>query len=182
LTWIRTTLLVCFLIFTSCDIGEVPTASLGNPLDVEEAAQKGIDTPALVFFPDSVSTSTGSSVSLEVYALNVDNLGMAYLKINYDNSRLSLSSINPGEFLMSSQNPIFLYEDKSETGVIDIYTSFLGTDSASVSGTGNLAYLVFSTTTPGQSTLSYSTESELSDPDDNPIEVKGFGEGVIDAQ
>ena len=181
MTWIRTTLLVCFLILTSCDIGEVPTASLGNPLDVEEAAQKGIDTPALVFFPDSVSASTGSSVSLEVYALNVDNLGMAYLKINYDNSRLSLSSINPGEFLKSSQNPIFLYEDNSEIGVIDIYTSFLGTDSASVSGTGNLAYLVFSTTTPGQSTLSYSSESELSDPDDNPIEIKGFGEGVIDA-
>ena len=182
MTWIRTTLLVCFFIFTSCDIGEVPTASLGNPLDVEEAAQKGIDTPALVFFPDTVSVTTGSSVSLAVYALNVDNLGMAYLKINYDNSRLSLSSINPGEFLNSTQNPIFLYEDKSELGVIDIYTSFLGTDSASVSGTGNLAYLVFSTTTPGQSTLSYSTESELSDPDDNPIEIKGFGEGVIDAQ
>ena len=179
--WIRTTLLVSVLVFTSCDIGEVPTASLGNPLDVEEAAQKGIDTPALVFFPDSISASTGSSVSLEVYALNVDNLGMAYLKINYDNSRLSLSSINPGEFLNSTQNPIFLYEDKSETGVIDIYTSFLGTD-ISVSGTGNLAYLVFSTTTPGQSTLSYSSESELADPDDNPIQIKGFGEGIIDAQ
>jgi hypothetical protein len=40
---------------------------------------------------------------------------------------------------------------------------------------------VFSTTTPGQSTLSYSSESEFSDPDDNPIEIKGFGEGVIDA-
>ena len=178
--WIRTTLLVSILVLTSCDIGEVPTASLNNPLDTEEAAQKGIDTPALVFFPDSISAPTGSSVSMEVYALNVENLGMAHIVINYDNSRLSLTSINVGEFLKGNQSPIFIYENNSETGTIDIYTSFLGSD-VSVSGTGNLAYLVFSITTPGQSTINYSSESELGDPNDNPIQIKGFGEGVIDA-
>jgi hypothetical protein len=38
------------------------------------------------------------------------------------------------------------------------------------------------TTTTGQSTVTYSTECELVDPDDNPIEIKSFGQGVVDAQ
>ena len=42
--------------------------------------------------------------------------------------------------------------------------------------------VVFDTKLPGQSLLQYMSESELADPDSNPIEIKGFGEGVIDAQ
>jgi hypothetical protein len=34
----------------------------------------------------------------------------------------------------------------------------------------------------GKTTLIYSTDSILLDPDSNPIEIKSFGEGVIDAQ
>ena len=60
--------------------------------------------------------------------------------------------------------------------------SFLGIDSVSVTGTGNLAYLIFSTTAPGQSSLQYTSECELVDPDDNTLEIKGFGEGIVDAK
>ena len=105
---------------------------------------------------------------------------MAYIKINYDDSRLSLSAINPGDFLQGSQN-LFIY-DNNVAGVIDIYTSFLGPDSSHVSGTGNMAYLVFQAKTPGVSKVTYSTDSEFADSDDNPIQIRGFGEGVIDAQ
>jgi hypothetical protein len=42
--------------------------------------------------------------------------------------------------------------------------------------------VVFNTKLPGQSVLQYLPESELADHDSNPIEIKGFGEGVIDAQ
>ena len=130
-----------FLLLISCDIGEVPKKSLNNPLDAEAAAEKGINTPALVFFPDSASTSIGSTVSFEVFALGVDKLGMAYVKIDYDDTKLSVTSVNPGEFLQSSQN-LFLY-DNDTPGIINIYSSYLGTDSVEVSGTGNLVYLVF---------------------------------------
>ena len=106
----------------------MPTKSLDNPLDTEAASEKGINTPALVFFPDSASASIGSTVSMEVYVMGVEKLGMAYIKVNYDDSRLSLSTINPGDFLQGSQN-LFLYDD-SVAGVIDIYTSFLGPDSS----------------------------------------------------
>ena len=60
--------------------------------------------------------------------------------------------------------------------------SFLGIDSVSVTGTGNLAYLIFSTTAPGQSSLQYTSECELVDPDDDPIEINGFGVGEINAK
>ena len=178
--WIKSTLIFSLLLFISCDQGEVPTKSLDNPLDTEAASEKGINTPALVFFPDSASASIGSTVSMEVYVMGVEKLGMAYIKINYDDSRLSLSAINPGDFLQGSQN-LFLY-DNSVAGVIDIYTSFLGPDSSHVSGTGNMAYLVFQAKTPGASKVTYSTDSEFADSDDNPIEIKGFGEGVVNAQ
>ena len=178
--WIKPILIFSLLLFISCDQGEVPTKSLDNPLDTEAASEKGINTPALVFFPDSASATIGSTVSMEVYVMGVEKLGMAYIKINYDDSRLSLSTINPGDFLQGSQN-LFLY-DNSVAGVIDIYTSFLGTDSVEVSGTGNMAYLVFQAKTPGVSKLTYSTDSEFADSDDDPIQIRGFGEGVIDAQ
>ena len=157
----------------------MPTKSLDNPLDTEAASEKGINTPALVFFPDSASASIGSTVSMEVYVMGVEKLGMAYIKVNYDDSRLSLSTINPGDFLQGSQN-LFLYDD-SVAGVIDIYTSFLGPDSSHVSGTGNMAYLVFQAKTPGVSKVTYSSDSEFADSEDNPIQIRGFGEGVIDA-
>ena len=178
--WIKSTLILSLFLFISCDQGEVPTKSLENPLDTEAASEKGINTPALVFFPDSASASIGSTVSMEVYALGVEKLGMAYIKINYDDSRLTLNTINPGEFLKSNNN-LFLY-DNSVAGVIDIYTSFLSTDSVEVSGTGNIAYLVFQAKTPGMSKLTYSTDSEFADSEDKPIQIRGFGEGVIDAQ
>ena len=178
--WIKSTLILSLFLFISCDQGEVPTKSLDNPLDTEAASEKGINTPALVFFPDSASATIGSTVSMEVYVMGVEKLGMAYIKINYDDSRLSLSTINPGDFLQGSQN-LFLYDD-SVAGVIDIYTSFLGPDSSHVSGTGNMAYLVFQAKTPGVSKVTYSSDSEFADSDDNPIQIRGFGEGVIDAQ
>ena len=90
----------------------MPTKSLNNPLDTEAASEKGINTPALVFFPDSASASIGSTVSMEVYALGVEKLGMAYIKINYDDSRLTLNTINPGEFLKSNNN-LFLYDNSN---------------------------------------------------------------------
>ena len=158
----------------------MPTKSLDNPLDIEGASEKGINTPALVFFPDSASASIGSTVSMEVYVMGVEKLGMAYIKINYDDSRLSLSTINPGDFLQGSQN-LFIY-DNNVAGVIVIYTLFLGPDSSHVSGTGNIAYLVFQAKTPGVSKVTYSSDSEFADSDDNPIQIRGFGEGVIDAQ
>ena len=82
---------------------------------------------------------------------------------------------------MQSDQNLFLYDTEVD-GVIEIYTSYLGTDSLEVSGTGNLAYLVFQAKTPGVSAVTYSTDSEFADSNDEAIEIKGFGKGVVDAK
>lgn len=169
------------LLSLACEV-EVPTETYDNPLDIEETEKEGIETPALVFFPDSVSVNVGDPVTIQLFALEVENLGGLHVQVTYDKNKLSLSSISVGYFFQGEAYPIFLYEDDNGSGTIDIFTSFLGTDSVSVSGTGNLAFIVFSTTAPGQSSLQYTSECELVDPDDNPIEINGFGEGVIDAR
>ena len=174
-------LLCAFLL--SCEM-EVPTEVYDNPLDEEVAAEKGIDTPALVFFPDKFDGVTaGSSVSVQLYALEVPGVTGAYLQVAYDKSKVSISSVNAGDFFSASDDPVFIYEDNSDDGFLNIYSSFLGSDSsATVSGTGNMATLVLSTITAGQSTINYTSESELVDAQDNPVVLNGLGEGVIDVQ
>jgi len=161
---------------------EVPTEAYDNPLDEEVAAEKGIDTPALVFFPDKFDGVTaGSSVSVQLYALEVPGVTGAYIQVAYDKSKVSISSVNAGDFFGSA--PIFIYEDDPENGLLNIYSSFLGSDSSSsVSGTGNLATLVLGTITAGQSTLNYTVETQIVDAQDNPVVLNGLGEGVIDVQ
>ena len=161
---------------------EVPTEVYDNPLDEEVAAEKGIDTPALVFFPDKFDGVTaGSSVSVQVYALEVPDVAGVYIQMAYDKSIISVSSVNAGDFFGS--DPVFIYEDDSDNGLLNIYSSFLGSDSSStVSGTGNLATLVLGTITAGLSTLNYTVESQIVDAQDNPVVLNGLGEGVIDVQ
>ena len=161
---------------------EVPTEAYDNPLDEEVAQEKGIDTPALVFFPDKFEGLTaGNSVSVQLFALEVPDVAGAYIQLAYDKSKISIGNVNAGDFFGSA--PIFIYEDDSENGLLNIYTSFLGSDSSStVSGTGNLATLILGTITAGQSTITYNSESELVDAQDNPVVLNGLGEGVIDVQ
>ena len=175
--WIKYLLSATVLFSFACDIGEVPDLGLTNPLDAYR-----VGDPALVFFPDSVSVSLGLSVPTKVYAMEVENLGVAHVQFSYNSDLLTVTSITAGDFFQGSQDPIFLVEDDAEAGTIDIYTSFLGTEATSVSGTGSLAIITFSTKAAGKTTLIYSTDSILLDPDSNPIDIKGFGEGVIDAQ
>ena len=51
-----------------------------------------------------------------------------------------------------------------------------------LSGTGSLAQIVFTSITAGTSNLTYGLDCELVTPGDDAIEIKGFGEGVVNAQ
>ena len=174
--YIPITLLLFFIL--SCS---TPTEFNGNPFDPEEAAEQGFSTPALVFFPAAVNAVLGGSFTLDVYAMEVVNNAGSYIHISYDKTKLSLLSLIQGDFYTAPEM-LFYYEDDAEAGLIDIYSGFLGVDSASVSGTGQLASLVFTTLVGGQSTVSFTTESKFADPQNNPIEILGFGECVVDAQ
>ena len=168
-----------FIFILSC---ETPTNINDNPLDPEEATEKGFSTPALVFFPAEVSAVLGGSFTLGVYAMEVDNNTGSFIQIGYDKTKLSLLSLNQGDFYGGAPEMWFYYDNDTEAGQIDFYSGFLGVDSSSVSGTGQLASLVFTTLVGGQSTVTFTNESRFADPLNNPINILGFGECVVDAQ
>ena len=174
--WIKPVIAIFSLGLLSCELGEV---ELNNPLDTQANAEKGINPPALVFSPSSVSTSIGGNAILRVYAMEVTGVAGIHAKIQYDNTKLVVSGVSPGTFFSSAQAPIFIYEDNA--GVLDIFTFYMGSDKTK-DGTGDVALITFRPTLAGQSQVQFSAESELLDPQDVPIEIKGLGTGVVNAQ
>ena len=87
----------------------------------------------------------------------------------YDPASLELSSVNAGTFFTGGNAPIFLIENDVDNGILHINTFYLASENLSVSGTDDPAMVVFDTKLPGQTVLEYMPESELADPDDNPI-------------
>jgi len=160
---------------------DIPTEEgiFDNPLDEEEVTY---ETPALTFYPSSVETAIGSSFPVQVFALAVENVAGTFVRVEYEKNKLRVLSVGVGDFLSDSQDPIFFYSDDDVNGWVDINTSFLGSDSSSVSGTGSFAEIVFTTLTAGTSILNYGQSCELVDPDDVQIQIKGFGTGTVDVQ
>ena len=159
---------------------ESPKEVYDNPLDIEATTEEGIETPALMFFPDEININTNEIFTVSVYALGVQNVAGAYININYDQDKLLLIAINPGTFFSDLQDPLY-FSDTQNSGKIELYTVFFGADSSSVSGTGSFFSIMFAASESGISSLTYSTNCELVDPDDIQIEIKGFGEGVVNA-
>ena len=174
--WIKPVIAIFSLGLLSCELGEV---DLNNPLDTQANAEKGINPPALVFSPSSVSTSIGGNAILRVYAMEVTGVAGIHAKIQYDNTKLNVSTVSPGTFFNSTQAPIFIYEDN--VGVLDIFTFYMGSDKTK-DGTGDVALITFRPILAGQSQVQFTAESELLDPQDVPIEIKGLGTGVVNAQ
>ncbi len=174
--WIKPVIAIFSLGLLSCELGEV---DLNNPLDTQANAEKGINPPALVFSPSSVNTSVGGNAIFRVYAQEVTGVAGIHAKIQYDNTKLNVSTVSPGTFFNSTQAPIFIYEDN--VGVLDIFTFYMGSDKTK-DGTGDVALITFRPTLAGQSQVQFTAESELLDPQDVPIEIKGLGTGVVNAQ
>jgi len=181
---------LCLLFFIiSCSI---PTDINDNPLDPEEAILLAFETPALVCFP-AVQTIPTGPVTIKLFAMGVTDLSGAYLKVQYNKSKLLYNQTIKGEFFADAQEPIFFYEHNSTEGTITVTTSFLGSDSVAVDGTGSLVEFQFTATSVGTSTLSIvrdstgftasdSSVSELVGPNDQPIDILGYTDGIIIAQ
>jgi hypothetical protein len=177
---LRAFLILSLLLLFSCG-KEIPEEDVfENPLDEEEMTY---ETPALTFYPLDISIDLGSSQSVDVFVLGIENLAGSYVKLSYDKSKLSVLSLSVGDFFSDAvQVPVFFYDDDAVNGIIEINTSFLGSDSIYVSGTGRLASIVFQSTTDGESSLLFDPDCEFVDPNDTAIEIKGFGEGIVNAQ
>ena len=176
--WTKILLTTFILVFLGCELTD---GVFENPLDREVASSKGISPPALVFYPDVVTTTAGGSAATSVYALDISGVGMAEIVINYNQNKVSVGSVAKGELFQGGNQPFFHYEDDG-SGVLTVYIGYLGPDGNSVSGTGNIANIVFSTLSAGQSEVSISNSSRILDPDAKSITLNGYGKGTIDAQ
>ena len=177
--WTKALLTSFIVVFLGCELTD---GVFENPLDREVASENGITPPALVFYPDVVTTTAGGSAATSVYALELTGVGMAEIAINFDQSRVSVGSVSKGGFFQGGNQPFFHYEADQDNGLLTIYVGYLGPDGNSVSGTGNIANIVFSTLSAGQSEVSISTASRILDPDAKAITLNGYGKGTIDAQ
>jgi len=169
---INLTLIVGALMFVSCDLID-PTFE--NVLDVQNN-----DPPALLFSPEEYTASVGEEVAVNLYALEVENVAALQAQILYDKDRLEIVSIGPGTFFDSNDSPLFV-TDTSNPGRLDVYSVFLGS-SKEVSGTGDLATIVFRVIAAGDAYLEVSGDSELLNKASQPIALKSLGIGVIRAQ
>ena len=176
--WTKIILISLLSFFLGCELSD---EVFENPLDRDVAAEKGITPPALVFYPDVVTTTAGGSAATSVYALDISGVGMAEIVINYNQNKVSVGSVAKGELFQGGNQPFFHYEDDG-SGVLTVYIGYLGPDGNSVSGTGNVANIVFSTLSAGQSEVSISNSSRILDPDAKSITLNGYGKGTIDAQ
>ena len=153
---------------------EIPEVLYDNPLDTDNNSP-----PSLVFYPDRVETTVGGSAAINSYVLEVTGVAGIHAQIQYDNTKLSVSSVSSGSFFSDAQPPIFIYEDNA--GVLDIFTLFMG-NAKTKDGTGDIALVVFNTRMPGESQIQFTSKSELVDPNDQPITINGLGQGVVNAQ
>ena len=176
--WTKPLLLPILIIFLGCELSE---GVFENPLDREVASSNGISPPALVFYPDIISTNAGAGAPTSVYAMEISGVGMAEIKINYDPNKVSVGSVAKGELFDGGNPPFFHYEDDG-SGSLTIYIGYLGPNGNSVSGTGNIANIIFNTLSAGQSQISISSTSRILDPDAKTITLNGYGKGTIDAQ
>jgi len=103
------------LLLMACEevLKEVPEEVYDNPLDIEATTEEGIETPALMFFPDEININTNEIFTVSVYALDVQNVAGAYININYDQDKLLLIAINPGTFFSDLQDPLYFSETQN---------------------------------------------------------------------
>jgi hypothetical protein len=151
-------------------------------LDQQTQSEEVIEPPALVFAPDSVSVTSGNAVTVNAFVMGADSLMGAHLQIEYDNSLVSFTTVTIGNFSAVALNLSSWLKMTVTTGCWMFMSPLEGGSSLSVSGNGNIANITFSTLAVGKTVLTFTSASELADPDDNPIQIKGYGEGVIDAK
>ena len=177
--WIkRYSIIFCFWAI-SCELHD---PIFDNSLDLEVAAEKGIYPPALVFFPNKAEATIGDTVEVEVYAMEIKNVGMAQIEVHYDPAKLTVTSVAQGSLFQGGNQPFFITEDDSNNGILTIFITYLGPSGKAIEGTGDIALIHFKPRSTGNTEFRISQESILLDPDANTITLNGYGKGMIDAQ
>ena len=172
--WINLFFITFSLILLSCDLTE---AELDNCQDI---ANYDIELPGIGLCPESSSGSVNDNIEISISVLDISDTGGAQIQIKYTPSMIKIVSAEAGNFFLRSQKPIFIYEDDGQA-ILDIYVFFMSSEKTN-SGTGQIANIIVKLLQSGSSEISITTESELLDPKDIEVPIKGFGKGIINAK
>ena len=165
-----------------------------NPLD---ATQIECGLPALAFSPDQYDIAVGGTFITDIYLMDSTESEQWYggvkAVVNYNPEKLELIHINKGD-LADGSTPLF-FADDTTVGRIEIISIFVSSDSSGINSSNNilLAELEFLSLVAGADTLLFertendscmiaSTSCELVDPNDQLIPIRGYGDGVVNAQ
>ena len=171
--WTKLIISSLAFVFLACELPD-PEAIYDNPLDRDNTFPS-----ALVFVPGQSVTNLGANVAVEVYAFEVTGVAGIHAQIQYDNTKLGISTVSPGTFFSDAQSPGFVWE--ADNGILDIYTFYMGSDGAK-DGTGPVATVVFTTSLPGNTNIEFTAQSELRDSTDGLIQLNELGTGTVSAQ
>ena len=102
-----------------------------------------IQTPAIVFDPKYIETTSGSSIPIDVKVLGVTGMAAAQVVIFYDNSLMTYDSVTAGDFLQGDTDPLLVTTSNPGANRVIIYTSSLSSDLPSNDGDGVIATVNF---------------------------------------
>ena len=164
------------LILMSCEDAKY---SLNNPFDPENF---DLRPPALFFHPPNILAELDTSISVELYGLELEPAAAAHLDIRYDWGSVTVDSVVPGPFFKGQNSPMEITID--EQGVLDIFIFYLPDpqNDESLAGTWSLATVYFSTISTGESELLYGNNTTLVDDKNDSIQIKDFGKGYISVE
>ena len=174
------------IIFTfSCDDSSYP---LDNWVDVPLQTMK---SPAVFFNPHEINTnqyggqlSVGDTFSVNLYALEVENVAGIHFRVEYLRQSLELIDIISGELFVDAYDTLFFWNDSSGSGFFDVYSFYLATDEYTYSnGTASLATAIFRTKNSVDTELIYDRiKTRMVTPDNQPIDIKSYGKAVISVE
>lgn len=155
---------------------------LDNPVDSE--AENNPEPPALVFHPKDTTVAVNSTFTLSAHIVQPDSgYAGAHLSIQYDASILEIDTLFPGLFFTDTSltTPLFVWDKSSES--IDIFIYFLDSTVTSLSGTGHIADIQFTSISSGESIVEYDLEScELVSSQDESMIINGKRDCVVTVQ
>jgi hypothetical protein len=109
-----------------------------------------VQGPALMFLPRRHIVSIGEKINFKIKAEEVYNLAGAEFHLSYDPALLSVESVISGDVFSASGSPIFLYEDKPESGLLTITSATWGQGISSYTGTAVIADIEFEVQSVGE--------------------------------
>jgi len=145
-----------------------------------------LDGPALTLSPRYSVGSIHESVEIEIMAHDVTDLAMIKAVLNFNPAQLVVTSVSvyENESILADNGgtviPFYLIDN--EQGQITIEVAVATGNPSSVSGTGGIALIDFSSTSSLSSDLDFEISSEFRDADNTTIQISDFGNGGVYVQ